>query len=163
MKYINSSEYSTSQARVILLYFCDAPPAGLHFVQAIMLAIVLDVVYVVSVNHKSLFMFKVFTNKDGDREKVNDVLVIFTSRIHPTQLEDVLKRAHKLKKRKVEIITVYFKHTKMTWNVKDELTAIASIPENVLTLRPQKKLKKTLKRRICPSVRAMRKYHSMLF
>ena len=99
-----------------------------------------------------------FTKKDGDRRKVSDVLIIFTSRIHPTQLEDVLKRAHKLKKKKVEIITVYFQRTKMTWNVKDELTAIASIPQNVLTLQSNKKLRRTLKRRICPSVRAMREY-----
>ncbi|CAB4000278.1 Hypothetical predicted protein [Paramuricea clavata] len=43
----------------------------------------------------------------------------------------------------------------MAWNVKDELTAIASIPQNVLTLQSNKKLRRTLKRRICPSVRAM--------
>ena len=98
-----------------------------------------------------------FTDKNGDREEVNDVLIIFTNRIHASQLEDVLKKAHILKKNKVEIITVYFQHTKMPWNVKDELTAVASIPENVLTLQSSKKLRRTLKKRICPSVRAMRK------
>lgn len=99
-----------------------------------------------------------FTDKNGDRQEVNDVLVIFTNRIHATQLEEILKKAQNLKKNKVEIITVYFQNTKMPWNVKDELTAIASIPENVLTLQSNKKLRRTLKKRICPSVRATRKF-----
>ena len=102
-----------------------------------------------------LVQTKVFTDKDGDRRKVNDVLVIFTNRVDPFQLEDVLRRAHKLKKNNVEIITVYFQRTRMAWNVKDELRAIASMPENVLTLQSNNKLRKTLKRRICPSLRAM--------
>lgn len=89
---------------------------------------------------------------------MNDVLVIFTNRIHPTKLEGVLKRAHALKKNRVEIITVYFHHSKMAWNVKDEMTAIASIPGNVLTLQSTRRLKRALKRRICPSFRAMREY-----
>lgn len=104
----------------------------------------------------NFFNVQVFTDKNGDREEVNDVVIIFTNRIHASQLEDVLKKAHILKKNKVEIITVYFQHAKMPWNVKDELTAVASIPENVLTLQSSKKLRRTLKKRICPSVRAMR-------
>ena len=89
---------------------------------------------------------------------MNDVLIIFTNRIDAFQLENVLKRAYKLKKNKVEIITVYFQRTKMPWNIKDEFRAIASIPENVLTLQSNNKLRRTLKRRICPSARAMREY-----
>ncbi len=103
-----------------------------------------------------------FTDKGGDRRKVNDVLIIFTNRIDAFHLEDVLKRAHKLKKNKVEIITVYFQRTKMAWNIKDEFRAIASIPENVLTLQSNNKLRRTLKRRICPSARAMREYYLYL-
>ena len=109
-------------------------------------------------DYLNFFNLQVFTDKNGDREDVNDVLVIFTNRIHATQLEEILKKAQNLKKNKVEIITVYFQNSKMPWNVRDELTAIASIPENVLTFQSNKKLRRTLKKRICPSVRAMREF-----
>ncbi|XP_028415968.1 collagen alpha-1(XII) chain-like [Dendronephthya gigantea] len=124
-----------------------------------------DMAYALEVVQK-----KVFNNKNGDRKKVNDVLIVFTNRFLPTQLEDVLRKAHKLKQKNVEIITVFSQATKIAWNVKDELTAVASIPENVLTLQSNRKLRRTLKKRICPSARAMhptkgcvRKNHDVFF
>lgn len=104
-----------------------------------------------------LIQNKVFIDQGADRPGIHDVLILLTNKIDASKLEDVLKRAKELKSKNVEIITVAVTKKKLMWNFKDELTAIASIPQNVLTLQPKhlRKLKRTLNRRICRSRRAM--------